>query len=914
LEGIKIEFLPNGETKKTRDNVKGHLLEKLVGQYLSSSGYKDVLLNKKVEGTEWDVIGKAALSHAPVIVSCKCLSTSISPEPLKAIGFDVHNLSYDKPTVSGVLIAIPRISSDSITYWNSIHQNLRDRIRIVEESDLVKELCEKGFWLSPSTIKAIVKRTFNCNMGDTRLLYTEIGAFWVQFIIDQSNRTPTSYTMLSAKGENLTDEEIHILNDLLEINNSDIREFNRIDVSVTQTISHSEEQLAHITVSGRGWFDYKYPAPSEYFAGRENPVEDFINYVLSVLSGKTASRVAIVTGVSGIGKSSLLFKFKERTSSIGGELISINCVSAKGKTFLLQVILKMLKELEKNKDCSNIVNGVKLRGMDSLPQLLFEVLENLKEIGVTPILFFDQFETALLDGPLSETVVDFVLAMEELKANIIIGFAWKTDLWWPDDHVPYSAREQIRKSAYTMYLDQFGPSETNVLLKALSKEINQSLDPKLQNEIRLFTRGYPWLLKKVCWHIVEQINRGITQNEIMDRKLDLRALFETDLEQLDEDEKIMLKKLAGLLPADGRTIGEAFSEKNIHDLLNRFVSLRLLLKQGETYNIYHDIFKEFLRTGRVPIEESYLLKVSPLKSLEIIQFLINEGNSTVDDLASKLKVKATSIYNYMKSLSSLGLINSKKGTVLIAKEIEHIQTKEELIVEVRRRLLRNTCVREILKLIGENETINEEDVVNIIKKEFPSLPFKESTWIIYARILIQWLNHVKAFGKKSIVLKGAITSRKLVGSESIAQYPQARIHGVIRLVNLLYGYDKLNKNEISNFLGIATKSVEKGLVDTRLLGFVERLLDGGWRLTTLGRRFFSEAESSKRLIVSGQLEKIPIFIEIEEAIRKEPDVSMEQIVRSLLIKRGKNLIPSTVQTITLCIMNWHEYAHDSLLF
>lgn len=126
--------------------------------------------------------------------------------------------------------------------------------------------------------------------------------------------------------------------------------------------------------------------------------------------------------------------------------------------------------------------------------------------------------------------------------------------------------------------------------------------------------------------------------------------------------------------------------------------------------------------------------------------------------------------------------------------------------------------------------------------------------------------------------------------------------------------NKKCKNEIADHLEIVTKSVEKGLVDARLLGFVERLLDGGWRLTPIGRKFVIETENDRRLIVRKQLEGIRIFKEIDEIVSRRPSMSIETIISTLLAERGKNLIPSTTQTIISCVLNWRSYSDEMVLF
>jgi predicted transcriptional regulator len=907
----KIEFLPDGDSKNARDNEKGKLLEQLIAGYLKSSGYREVKLNLKVDGTEWDVSGEAALSNSPVIISCKCLSASVSSEPLQALAFKVTNLAYKKPTACGVMVALPRLSTDANIFWKSVAPELSARVRVIEEEVLLQELCSQRAWLCPEAIQALVRERYpGYILGDVRLVHCAKGSFWVQFVLKEGSEIPIGYYLLSPIGKEVTNDSIiHELQRLARINGSDLADTQCLNSRLDSEVGHPVVELppAHLTVPGIGWFDYKYPAPPDCCAGREPEVKKFTDFVVDVLGRRTASRVCVITGPSGIGKSSLILKLGRQVASHGAKLVSINCISARGKGFLLSASLRLLRNLQSDKDCPNLF-GITFGGLSSLPHALKEIGDRLGEKHLLPVLFFDQFETAMLDGALAEGIVELILALEELRANIIVGFAWKTDLWWPDDHVPYTAREQLRRSAFQIQVDQFGPTETNQLLGALAKEIGQQLMNDLIKEVREFSRGFPWLLKKVCWHIAEQVRRGITQQEILERKLDLRPLFEADLEMLDEAERDVLKKLAALLPNDGRTIAEFFADAPVADLLNKFVNMRLIIKQGETYGIYHDIFKEFLRTGRVPIEESYLLHVSPGKALDVLQTLADAGGEMeVGALAQATKMKVTSLYNYLRDLCSLGLTSRGKGYVSLHKDVQDVETEADLIREARRRLVRNTCARQILKLVSVGYELKIGDIVDILKKEFPSVPAKEETWKNYARFMVQWLNQVKVTGLKRIQIVGEIGSqRRLVGSETTAVYPAGFVNSTVRFVELLAKREKLKKQQLVEILGRSSKTIEKALVDGRLLGFCERLVDGSWRLTPQGLEFAAADMARKRQIFKESMMEVPFAKEFAIQI-SQSESKPEDIVRDMLFKRNKQISYATIVTLARILNNWCSY-------
>lgn len=908
---VRIEFLPRGDTKHQRDVEKGRLLERLVADILTSNGYRNVRLNSIVDGTEWDVSGEATLTDAPVIVSCKCLSKSVSPEPLQALAFKVMNLAKKSdPRASGVMVAIPRLSRAAEEFWGSTDDEYRKRVTIYDEHKLTSLLAKTGAIPNVEVLHHIVSTRYQYRPGDSRLLYYYDGLCVAQFVLSPGDRSPTGYLLFDPLVQELPLGDVDRIRELCELNRSDLSEIPCLNATAPSpapqgTLSEYEGRV-HFTVPGTGWFDYKYPASPDYCVGRTEEVREFLDFYNAVKEGRTASRVCIVTGPSGIGKSTFLLKIADSVQRHGGRLFSLNCVSAKGRSFVIAVFSRFIAEL---RDVGVNPERYRITGLDSLPELVDAVARELVRREVFPIIMFDQFETALLDGPLSESLVELVLSLEEKGSPIIVGFAWKTDLWWPDDHVPYTSRQHLRRSAKAIRIDQFGPSETNQLLRALEEEISAPLEVRLASMVREFSRGYPWLLKKVCWHILEQLRRGVSQREVIERQLDLRSLFEADLDQLDENERDTLRKLASILPADGRTIQESFPELPVADHLNKFVDLRLIIQQGEIYTIYHDIFKEFLRTGRVPIEESYLLKMSPNKSLQIVQLIADVGGSIeVSDLARLARVGVPSLYNYLRDLGSLGFVRVSRGVVSLSPDMSGVETEEDLLRETRLRLSRNTCVKKIREHASRSESLQLDQVVEILRAEFPSVQAQAHTWKHYARLLLRWMNYVLPPGAQPLRIDGVSTTARLVGPKSTAEYPQGFVGGLVRLCELLAPERQLKKAQIAKELGLAEKTVEKAIVDIRLVQFCERLVDGRFRLTQRGRDFVEASDAERRRIFRSAIQEIPFIMKVRE--KTEGGMSLQAAVDEELAARGKgHLRPATRESLAAVVGDWLRYAY-----
>lgn len=915
MEAARIEFLPRGESKKARDNAKGHLLERLVAEYLKASGYPDVKLNVERSGTEWDVRGRAGLTGAVLIVSCKCQHQVVSPGPLGKLAFDVISQAEKDPSSHGLFVAIPGFSGEAKDYWSEAFDEARKRVTLCEEADLIRALCEQADWNSPETVTALVKERGAQRCGEVRLLYCEEGAFWAQLMLEEGDRAPSGFYLLDVAGQPIVDQEIlEIVSHMLAENESDLVELAMLneltDTMAPQASNRPRAVQAYLVTPGKGWFDYKFPAPPNCFAGRNEEVEAFRSLVRQVRSGESAERLCIVTGLSGIGKSSLILKMLKEAHQDGARGISVSGVSGQGRRFLTASALRLIETLAEDAQTGEAFADLSVGGTMSLPENLYEIGERARERDITPVLFFDQFEAVLHDLSLAEATLETALAVEESQANLVIGFAWKTDFWWQEEEIVF-VRDALRKRARSVPVKQFGPDETNILLRALEDIIKAELVAALEREVREFSRGYPWLLKKVCWHISQQIADGTEQRELVERQLDLRNLFEADIQSLDEDEKDSLHKLASVMPADSRTLAERFPEGDIGPLLNKFVDMRLLLREGDVYNVYHDIFAEFLRTNRLPIDEVYLLRTRPSTALNVVKRLAaGGGEASIEQLASELSLKPRSLSNHLRDLRAVGLVEYKEDAVWLRGDISTTATEDELSAAIRQRLVRNTCTKRILELWDEAQLRTLGDVIAILQREFPAVDAQQRTWETYASNMVAWLNSVGAAGHSYIRLADLLADRRLLGAQSSADQPEGYVSGTTRLVEALCKEGPMRKEQIAESIGRSQKTVEKSLVDVRLLGLCERLVDGRWRATADGRSFAGGGVDNQRVIVRKRIRDVPMAAGFYETVATaEPQwVSARQVVSEINRRKGKQLHSTTTASLANILANWLEFA------
>ncbi len=107
--------------------------------------------------------------------------------------------------------------------------------------------------------------------------------------------------------------------------------------------------------------------------------------------------------------------------------------------------------------------------------------------------------------------------------------------------------------------------------------------------------SYPWLLKKMCIHLFQQLRSGTTQAELVET-LDVAALFNRDLQQLTQAEDTCLRLIARTAPADWYEILETSGPEVLRALMDK----RLVVRSGDRVNVYWDIFREYILSGTVP--------------------------------------------------------------------------------------------------------------------------------------------------------------------------------------------------------------------------------------------------------------------------------------------------------------------------
>ena len=273
----------------------------------------------------------------------------------------------------------------------------------------------------------------------------------------------------------------------------------------------------------------------------------------------------------------------------------------------------------------------------------------------------------------------------------------------------------------------------------------------LHRQLATFSRGWPWLLKKVCAHILEQKTRGVTQNELIEANLKLQDLFEEDLAGLDDEERTLLRAIAPLLPTTLRRISESFEIANIDQSLHRFIDKRILVKITEDvgasyanvkYDTYSDIFREFLITGTVPIDDAYYFFMYPKGCLKFFNKIKERGSFSIEEEIEETGKQMASIYNLSRDLRQLGLVDVRNKVFTINEEVKNL-SKDEFLPYLQGQLKQNRLVSLTLAEINSYGEIQLDQVSDLLKEMFPSVQATQKTWVHYSRTTARWLHEAR---------------------------------------------------------------------------------------------------------------------------------------------------------------------------
>ncbi|WP_212567601.1 hypothetical protein, partial [Pseudonocardia sp. Ae505_Ps2] len=432
-----------------------------------------------------------------------------------------------------------------------------------------------------------------------------------------------------------------------------------------ETPPDAEDFIAVVAGSTNN-FEYQLPASPKFFVGRREAIRQ-----AGEVFAKSGS-VIVLNAQSGWGKSSLALRLKKMTEDSGGAALVVDTRTVATTRFVSSVLRKFGEQ-------AAIDGYVELPSKPSWASLTssLRTLSDSTWLNRGPLfLMFDQFENVFRDEALARQFRDLALGVQELDIPLTVGFSWKTDyVGWTEGY-PYQLRDEIRGSAHVITLPTWGPRDVETLLRRLEKESGQRLSRELRQRLREYSQGLPWLFKKLAGHLLREIESGVTQEQLLSEALNVQTLFEADMAELSPHEREALKYIARFAPVNVTDAMDRVSADIVQSLINR----RLIVSVGEHLDTYWDIFRDFITSGRVPIEDSYILRQAPVSVARLLRELEKDGgDSYVVEVAERFGTSENAVWNLVRELRLMGISSYEPNRVSFVDSVRNASDRDSAI-------------------------------------------------------------------------------------------------------------------------------------------------------------------------------------------------------------------------------------------
>ena len=573
------------------------------------------------------------------------------------------------------------------------------------------------------------------------MLITEYGIFWTIACLEGG--VPVGVLVYSAKTGDLIEEQ-ELLRNLAQTDTSQ----NELDFEYILNLAklRTESSLNYVVEveHGETWADYR-PARPRDFVGRKEVQEQIIHFLEDVREEKSSTRVFAIKGDSGMGKSSLIAKLRDRVRNQRYRkkffIYAVDVRAATGASYTLRSVLACLRKAAElgfgtgNPDRLKITNSADPFESPSIQEFLTQ-LEQRKQVIC---LVFDQFEELYSKPELFavfEATQSLLLSAVAAQSSLVLGFAWKTDSTVQQDHPAYYMWHSLADHRMEVELGRFTSSEASKAIGIFQKELGEKLRPDLRRQLIENSQGYPWLLKKLCIHVYDLVTSGNSQSELVDKALDVESLFDKDLQKLTHSENTCLKMIAESAPADWYGMLEVSDQEVLRGLQDK----RLIIRSGDRLNLYWDIFREYVLTQTVPsIALSYLPSYPSIGAmLKIGAQLDSEKSQSLAELSELCGLSEKTIGNVIRDFNMFGIATVDQSKIRLDSSME-ASDQEKILQKLRHGLKSHALTIELSKR-NQGEIITTPDIIQLLKQINPTAQHKEKTWKTYAERMGQWLS------------------------------------------------------------------------------------------------------------------------------------------------------------------------------
>lgn len=717
---------------------KGQILENLLAEIMSIMQY-DITKTVRITGMEVDILAKHKVTGSVIFAECKAWTDNLPADSISKLLGNVMIQGAD----CGWLVTTGGLSKDAEgtrTEWENRHSSERTKLAFYT-ADRILDLL-----ITSNTIKdysAICEENSTFKYASTgTLMIIDEGKYWIAPIKDNHTEFTSSVAIYNAcTGVRISD--VTSLERLKQYKNSFSENYQWVgEDPITQKgniVTKLEDEYNNIAtvISGDDWNDYR-PARPEDFVGRKDIIEAIMSFLKSVTENNSNTRVFALKAPSGMGKSSVVLKIadlsKKRSNS---KHIFVHAVDV--RTALSARYVEMaLKSCFDAADKAGFTDR-KSRNFDfhSVTQYLnsdslSDTFAFLKNNDKTIVLIFDQFEEVFAKKELYgmfDIFRQLINAVDSLQENFVLGFAWKTDLILPSDHPAYYMWSELADRRREFELQQFKPNEISTAINIFGKQLGEKVNPKLNKYLVKQCQGYPWLLKKLCIHVFNEIQSGHSQDSVIGEKLNIVNIFESDLSGLSPEEDACVKEIAIHTPADYFTITESFGQNIITTLINK----RIVIRRASKLILYWDIFRDYVLNKTIPALITDYIPIQQYATVsKVVLSLLTQESLEMEKVSELVGLSTTTLDNVMVDLVMFGIAKRENKCITLT-----IQTECEIVTAIQNFFKSHIMYIELQQL--GKRSFDYVTFSDIFEKIYQNINVNEKNKAIYCSKLYNWL-------------------------------------------------------------------------------------------------------------------------------------------------------------------------------
>lgn len=862
---------------------------------------------------EYDILATSKLGNKKLIGEAKAYNKKIDCDTMATFIGRMHPEWQEDPQAVGIFISIFDLTPDAKDYQSRIQKT--DNLTTIIGNQIIEHLVKDMDYQNMNQIQDRSRRLYTqLRPGKVDLLISDRGDYFLQLLIPTGETLPTCFAIFKHDGEPI--DEISFADEI----KGRIKEFKELNFVSSSNLDKEVKTRENIfgLNKGVGWFDYKLPAPPNCFVGRTQKIDLFFEFIDRITKQKTNISIFQILSRSGVGKSSFLLKIEDGIKKQGGISLSVDARNLRSSLDILNVAQFFVKIFnEKFND--------KLFFPDDLNTIWKEFqaadkkLLKKKSAGV---ILIDQFESLFYTPEIFAYMMDFITDVAQSCRNIIFCITRKNDQPTTFDEKADIDITRLNQLSENVNLEDFSKEEALILIEKTEGDIEQPLKKDLKEEILRFSGGFPWRHKWICAHIIRLITKeGLTQEEIINLGLKADVLIEEEMAMLEEGEKDLMKRMAFHLPATFSELSEIFEGTELSKKLRRFQNLNLIRLTGKTFDTYNDVFKEYLKSGKLPgLDVNYLYRTSPKSTINLLLDILKNEWLTFGKIIQKKHESKGTIFNKCRELRLLGLIDYSKQNIEIMETTKFAKEEDRIPTLIQEKIRQNSLVKSVLQELTISKELDMNRLAEIVKDSFPLTEASRTTWDNYALILSRWLSWTRlaVFSNKMLYPEGKFEIGKKITfapSVSIREFlsenfflPSVYIEQVKDLMLLLIKEGQSIDREVIK-KGLNRKSIYQILSDASCMGLINESVDGKLVVSELGKEFAKvNLRESCNIVKEFMLNKANIKKYTEE-LKHYRLANHTELLRNVMANYGSlDWMDSTWNWRGKVLANWLEYA------